>query len=428
VNLLDVMLKYPDILLSRDSIIDLFAESNFSTRAEAETSGLLKCGKIFTEDGLHYVVTKFDTKILETIKLTSVTKLNPSDKLTITKDSIINYTGAQPLVTSVGRFLLNYTVLVVPFKHHVEYINESPWNIGKIEGLIANQVIAGNITAADIYQYIDNAYHLSSYNDFFVPAMSERSITSRPEVDALRKELFTKYAEQLKDPTIMAKVEDELIALDKELLEGDMSNGFMIESKNYNVHRKRMFIAIGMVETFGNDQEQFEFGKTNLNDGWDLKELPLIADDTRRGFYQRGKDTAKGGAESKFIGRNFQDSKINMDDCGDPRGLPLRLTEYNSHHFLRRNIIDNGKVVELTKDNLAKYLNKTVKLRSPMYCKAKFGYCYTCMDSRFKDIQLKMLNIAPINISSTILNISMKAMHGTKVAMLDVNDINLFLV
>lgn len=423
------MLSYPDILLSRDSIIDLFAESEFATKESTEESDVLKIGKIFTDSGGTYVVSAIkDGRITDATKLSDTTKLNASDELVLSKGMIPNYTEDKPLKTTVGRYLLNYVILIDPFDSVIPYVNDSPWNMSKIERMIADGVIAGKITASKVYRYIDNAYHISSYNDFFVPAMSEKAITSNDEVSKYREELLKKYADQLHDPNVMTHIEDELIALDKKLLEGDMSNGFMMKSKNYNVHRKRMFLALGMMETFGDSKDGFKFGTTNLNDGWKLDEIPLIANDTRRGSYRRGKDTAKGGAESKFIGRNFQDSKINMEDCGATRGVTISLTDKNKHHFLFRTIIDKGKLVLLTDSNIGSYVGKDIKLRSPMYCQAKFGYCYTCMDARFKDIGLKMLNISPINISSTILGISMKSMHGTKIEILKLTDLNTFII
>jgi len=428
-NLLDVMLNYPDILLSRDSVIDLFVESEFSTKQAAEDSDILRIGKVYLEGNAAYVVNMVkDGKITESTRLDDITKLSISDEMTIVKGMIANYTSDQPLITTIGRYLLNYVILVEPFGDTIPYINDRPWNIGKVEKMIVNGVIAGKIPVPMVYRYVDNAYHISSYNDFFVPALSEKAITSNDEVSKYREVLLKKHADQLHNPSVMAKIEDELIAMDKKLLEGDVSNGFMMKSKNYNVHRKRMFLALGMMETFGDNSSGFDFGTTNLNDGWKLDELPLIANDTRRGSYRRGKETAKGGTESKFIGRNFQDSKINTDDCGDTRGLSLYLTDYNKHHFLSRTIIDKGKLTLLTSDNIDSYVGKTVKLRSPMYCQAKNGYCYTCMDSRFRDIGLKRLNISPINISSTILNISMKSMHGTKIEIHRLDDLNMFIV
>lgn len=425
-RIIDVILLHPEILLSRDSIIDLFTESELRTREEAETSGLLTLGKLFMEDGKTFMVSGItDGTISDTVQITDTKRLNPTDELVLKKGMIKNYEG-EPLSTTVGRFLLNYTLLVIPFGDAITYVNDKPWSTGTIEKLIVKATVAGKIESNAVYRYIDNAYHLSSYNDFFVPALSEKAITASPEVSKLREELLLKYADKLKDPNTMNIIENELIKMDREFLQGDVSNGFLIKSKNYEVHRKRMFLLLGMMETFGDAERGFNFGTTNLNDGMKLEELPLLANDARRGSYGRGKDTAKGGAEGKFIGRNFQDAKINMDDCGDMRGLPITLTRYNKDHFIHRTIIDKDRLVELTPDNLDRYIDRTVNLRSPMYCQAKFGHCYTCMDSRFKKVGIKMLNISPISISSTLLNISMQSMHGTKVSTINIDNLNMF--
>jgi len=275
--------------------------------------------------------------------------------------------------------------------------------------------------------YVDEVYSLAGLNDFVVPSLTEKAITSSPVVNKRREELFEQYKDQLDDPNIMMKVENELIALDKEQLKGDESNGFMIKSKNYDVQRKRMFVTMGLVESFGDETPSYSFSKTNLNDGWDLKEFDMLSNDIRRGVYDRAKSTALGGAESKMLGRNFQDSTIVEDDCGTERYLPIMLTKSNYKLFLYRNIIVGNKLVILDKETISNYIGKEIKLRSPMYCKSNDGYCYACMDTRFKDVGVKLLNVQPIGISSQFVTLSLRSQHGTKTELLNIDNLNTIL-
>jgi len=401
---------------------------------------MIKPGKLYVDGDITYVVeTCIDNRILttSTISLPENYKLSFYDRITLNKGMIENYNGS-PIETTLGVFLLNYVVLVRPFDAIIPYVN-GEWNIKKIEDDIVKKVIDKLITPKQVLQYINHVYFLSSLNDICVPTLSEKCITSNDDVSARRDELFEQYKDQLDDPNIMVKIEEELIKLDREKMKGDICTGFLIKGKNYDVQRKRMFTMLGLMESFGDEKTSYTFSKTNLNEGWNMDELDLLANDIRKGSYSRAKSTALGGAESKMLGRNFQDSAIIEDDCGSMRGLPILLTKENSSRFVYRNILiadqltrdDNGKnlsIKELTPENIHEYIDKTVIVRSPMYCNTVGGHCYTCMDTRFKKVGVKMLNIYPISISSTMVTTSLKAMHGTSVSLLELDDLNKLLV
>lgn len=446
--LLDALIKYRENLVSRDFIIDYFADAEYQTKEEAIRENTIKLGKLYTENDKLYLVTsiikqdennrqlftndveRFDPiiKIGNSQEIPfPEKKLSFYDRFTLTKGMIENHNG-DPIITTIGVFLLNYVVLVKPFGDVIKYVNGS-WNLGKIESDIAKKcAIDKVIEPKQIYRYVDYAYSLCSLTDFCVPSITERSITPNPIVIARRNELFEKYKDQLNDPNVMVMIEDEIISLDKKLMQDDDSSGFLIDGKNFNVQRKRMFHMIGLVETFGDDVKGYEFGKFNLNDGWNLDEMQIIANDIRRGSYNRAKSTALGGYQSKVLGRNFQDSSILEYDCGTTSGVTTILTEDNVNILLDKNIITKDGPIRLTKDNINEFMNKEVVIRSPMYCKTRDGYCYKCFDAKFEETEVKLLNIYPINIGSTFVTLSLKATHGTKVDMIKIDDINAIVI
>lgn len=426
--MLDIILRYPDTLLSRDSIIDMFVQAPLMTIEEASSKKMIRPGKlvqfknkVLVGDNTNGIIEFIDTDIAVGYKL------DIYDTFELKTGMIANYTDTKSIRTTFGLFILNYNILANIFGAVIPYINE-PWNISKIEKRIASELVKGTIQPDQIYRYIDAMYHISSYSDFCTPSLTEKAITADPEVSKLRDELHAKYKDQLHDPNIMMMIDDTLIALDKKKLEGDDSNGFMIEGKNYNVHRKRMFLNLGLIESFGDEVASFSFSKTNLNDGWIPEELDSLANDTRRGVYNRAMNTAKGGVESKYLGRTFQESVISEDDCNTKRGLAMTLTKDNYHRFIYRNIIVGNKIVALDESNIESYIDKDVVIRSPMYCNAKNGYCYTCMDTRFKDIGIKLLNTIPAGIGSVFLSVSLRSMHGKKIELLSIDDINEFII
>lgn len=427
--LIALFFEFHKSLLSRDFIIDYFVDAELVDKETALRTKMIKPGKLYTENNKTYVVTEATSKTeirhSREIFLPEDYKLDFYYRFNLQPGMIENH-NESPIETTLGVFILNQILLVNPFGATIPYVN-GLWNVGKIEKEIARLTIAGKITPAQIYQYVNNAHHIGGLNDFCVPALSERCITSNDEVSKFRDNLLLQYKDQLDDPNITLMIENACIELDRKLMAGDDCTGFLISDKSYDVQRKRMFIMMGLIPSFGDDIAGFNFSQTNLNDGWKMDELPTLSNDTRRGSYDRGTSTALGGAESKILGRNFQDSAITENDCGSKRGVSVYITQDNLSSYTYRTAIIGDKLLLLTPDNIHNYINKTITIRSARYCQTKNGYCYTCMDSRFKEMGIKLLNVQPINIGSVLVTQRMKSMHGTKVSTLEMSDLNNFI-
>ncbi len=424
--LIELFFEFSNSILSRDFIIDYFVDAELVDKETAISTKMIHPGKLFTDNGKTFVVTEATSKTVirnvREIHLPSDYKLDFYYRFMLHPGMIANY-NEDPIETTFGVFILNRIVLVDPFKDAIPYVN-GLWNIGKIENEIARLTINGTIKPEQVYKYTNNVHHIGCLNDFCVPALSEKCITSNAVVSAKRDELLEKYKDQLDDPKIMIMIEDTCIALDRELMKGDICTGFLITDKAYDVQRKRMFIMLGLMESFGDDVQTFDFGKTNLNDGWNKDEIPLIANDIRQGSYGRAIATRDSGAEAKMLNRNFQDSKIVEDDCGTKQGIITDITDSNKSTYLYRHIVENNKLILLTENNIDKYVGKPVVVRCARYCKSKDGYCYTCMDYRFKTMGIELLNSNPAAISSVLTTMSLKKMHGSKIATFQIDSLN----
>ena len=55
-------------------------------------------------------------------------------------------------------------------------------------------------------------------------------------------------------------------------------------------------------------------------------------------------------------------------DCGTSKTIPITITNKNATEYIYRYIVENGKIIQLTSDNINKYIGKTVNMRTPMYC------------------------------------------------------------
>lgn len=417
----DIILEHPEVLGRRDFIIDAFSITTHSTKEEVRAEDWY-IGKVYMHNNKLMVHLPDDQDVeLEDTKQ-PYTSFEQEGTLPV---GVLKNT-TKPMKTTIGKVALNYLLLSEPFGDVIPYVN-GPWDSDAIERDIVNALVSGKISVADGYQYVDNVYYLGSYSDFCVPSLSEKAVSVDPSVIKRRDELFKKYKGQLDDPKIMMLIESELIDLDIATMNGDVSNGFMTTRATYSNQRKRMFLTVGMVSKFGGAPGH-DFIQSSLDDGWDMNDFPKVANEIRGGSYSRGMETAKGGDIAKQIGRRFQETSIVMDDCETPTTFKIAIDDHNKDEYMYRNIVVRGALVELNEDNITKFIGKTVNMRTPMSCIAKNGYCYACMDTRFKKLEVTLLNTQLLQIGSKIMLNSMKAMHVVIVTAYELDSFDEFVV
>lgn len=354
--------------------------------------------------------------------------INIYDGLILHGEDIDNYRG-EPLFTTYGSYLVNQVVLARNFKDKIPYVN-GVFNIGKVEGIIGSKVLAGEISPEEVSSYINSAMFLFSFSELIVPVFSKRSLTTDPNIKTKKAELLKKYQDSLDNPVICAKIEDELISMDKKYLQGDPSMGFYgSASKKFNVHRKRQFLAVGLVEEFQKEKGNYAFIDGALSDGWEKKAFPVLCNDIRNGSYNRGIETAQGGVQTKYLLRLFQNTKITEVDCGVTHGLMCKIDQDNASTFYGRYmIIGPGRIEVFTEENASKYFGKEIEFRSTMFCKAHPNLCYKCAGSQYETLDTDALGVRTLEFGSAFLTMAMKAMHGTKLSSIRVTDLDDYFV
>jgi hypothetical protein len=440
------VLRNLPLFLNRDYLIDTLTQSVKSKgaivdedTATAQDDCWIYQGKFLDIDNQLYVISSFDGLVRSTGQKFSVKALGvPADQQLSSRNSrimlpagiVANYPEGEPIDTTMGRLLLNFVILAEPFGALVPYVNQL-WNIGRIEeAYIFESLRTGAITVEQVKHYSRNLHHLGHFTELAVPSFSQRSLTPNPAIIARRNELLKQYKTEIEagDPVVMSKIEEELIAMDKEYLKGDSSAPFYdySASKSYNVARKAQYGLGGMVENFG--EEGYSFIESSLEEGWKVEDFAIIANQIRSGSYSRAKETAKGGEETKFLIRVFQSVRVIEDDCGSQNYLQVMLSRDIASKFIYRTILVGDKLVTLTEENLPSYMGKMVLMRSPMHCHTDNGYCYTCMGETFRTINMELLTMAAINVSSSFTLGALKRMHGTKSKMISITSLNQFAV
>lgn len=343
-----------------------------------------------------------------------------TDRVDITPALVPNCKKAMNV--PVGNVFFNFYVLVYALGDRIEFMTGklTPGAVqNKIRPLMADYPENGErdpkLIYPDDYRKFNKAiFGISGFTQLCVPSATKRMLTTHPDARKLRAELLEKNKDRLWDPAVIAKMEAELIALDKEWMKSDPDGGdgfFVKENKSYGVVRKRMHLMHGAEMGF-QDGTKATLVVNSLNEGWDVDKMPDMINSLREGSYNRGRDTALGGEAVKFLGRVFQNTTITEQDCGSKLGWEKEFTEHNFKKFVGFYRVTPQGSEEITEDYAKSQIGKKVTVRSPMLCKTpKTGFCQRCMGNP-NAINPTALGLLAADLGSQMMYIFMGAMHG----------------
>jgi len=435
-NIHEYVIRYKECLLLRDTLLDLFAVCD-RVKAEFVEDKLvgidtrkLVVGRIVEYEKELYGVIDPEGKTPDAslVKITDVTSplLRTIDKITLQPGDLANIDVVTE--TTVGKFILNYLLLVEPFGALFPYINKEV-KVDKIEKDIVRAALTDKITIDQVKShYLPNLYYIGHFTELWVPGYSPNTIVPSEAIMARKKELLEEYKDRLTDPVIMSAIEDELIGMLRAEVKNDPSYGFYGASdKLIHTCMKTMLIASGIISYQENGKTQYKFIDKSLDDEWEIGAFSEHCNEVRKGIHQRSIATAKGGEITEFIRRVFQDSKITEKDCHTTRTYDTVLKKDHVSKYLYANILNKGDLLTLTPDNIEQYIGKLINIRSPMYCETHDGYCQVCMGKLMEIRDTKFLATIISRIGSAFLSASMKAFHGTKHKSIDISNLNNFL-
>lgn len=328
---------------------------------------------------------------------------------------------SQTIETTYGNLLANYILLIDPFQHKIDYMQDR-FSIKDIEKIVEQRLTSDpddegdrdpdTIYVRDYKRYQKAAGYINGLSQLVVPSATAKSMTRHPDTEKLRDELIEENKGHLKDPAVIAKIEEKLKELDLEHLAGDESMGFYIKSKSLDPVRKKAHLITGLEQAFG-DRDTAELIVSSLEEGIDVEKMPALVNGLREGSFDRGAQTQLGGVATKTILRVMQNSKITQQDCGSTIGVATQITDQTKEQYIGNFILKDQTPVELTEENIDQYVGKTVDLRSPLFCwTADDDFCMTCIGRRYEN-QPNGLATAAANVGSTFVSIFLASMHGT---------------
>ena len=193
--------------------------------------------------------------------------------------------------------------------------------------------------------------------------------------------------------------------------------------------------SIGMLNKFQVPQTMYAFGvRTDVNDNIIRKPVIGSAIDGLRDIHEFAVESLS-AKKSMFYNKNSVSiaqyfgrkqhliassvKHLYYGDCGSTQLVPFYVRAddpdhgivSNANNVIGKNIVDNGKLVNITKSNVGKYMNSTIYMRSPMTCRYKDGVCEVCGGSILSNLN-RNINIGIMSAIHTIEPVTQKILSA----------------
>ena len=342
-------------------------------------------------------------------------KINPYDTFTLKKNEYINKSDIE---TTAGRFIYNKLVverLIAAFGDY-QNITLNKGNIKKVDDIMASALLNDKITPDDFIMYIDLHQWIGmTFISVLCPSFTPTIISPNPKVIALRDKLFKEHEKEIQDgdAITVAKIEQECIELAKKELEGDP--GMLLYGSgargSFGNNYKNISISRGSIlnPTTG----KWEIMKNNFMEGINKEDISASANSVITGAYPKAIGQRTFGYFTKQITSALQSAVLDKpgSDCGSTLTVDIEITKSNKKLFNYRWIKENGKLKLLDDKNIDSYVGKTVKMRTPLFCKNKQGICSVCAGKIYEKLGIENMGLTTAKVSSTMSNASMKKFH-----------------
>lgn len=339
--------------------------------------------------------------------------------------------------TTIGIYIMNL-FLLENFRDIFGYINK-PFDgktVKYIENKLSEALYYDKISTDLMADYYNRLQWIGGHDrmTLLTPSITPALLKPPPGLMEKKKELLKKYEKEL-DPSnpdnaiVAAKIEKELIKMAEDYLKKQEGyENFASKSKvNIDNNYKTMNIMKGPL--LNSYTGQYQVNSSEYNTGIQKNEYASIADSSVLGAHARAINTAKGGYLAKKSNQalNAVQAGPKGSDCKTKKTLNVFIYPEMKDNYMNRYIIEDGKIVELTPDNIDNYVNTTVKMRSPIYCTMDEPcYCNICLGNQPYLLELDNFGLAINRISNKLLTLSMKKFHDLTVKVEKVDTSKLF--
>ena len=301
--------------------------------------------------------------------------------------------------------------------------HNGPWDGRHLEGLqqrAVDKLLEGKIVYEDISWTINALTWLGySITSFITPSLTINTLRLPKETARQkRREIASRKDELLGDPLEATKLRDELIKQAEDELKGN-DPGFEIYASgargSFSNNYGNTAVMRGPIAK-SDDGSKLTVSLASLKEGIPKEEIQLYSDIMTQASYQRSVGTRDGGYLSKQLAAAFATIRFSNDeksDCKTP--YTIEETLKNPKDFRYRFYMVGNKAVEILPENEEKLKGKTVKLRTPLFCREKGHICHVCAGSLYRRMGVENTGLLAWRAGSVLLNASLKAFHDSSI-------------
>jgi hypothetical protein len=355
-------------------------------------------------------------------------KFNTYDTFTLRKGTLYNN---QDVDTTIGRYIFNMYAIPEEYlkKYGYQNIVFDADTISNLESQLSDMLMEDEISVKEFANYLDRGEWLTMSSAYYLsPTMTYDINVPLPEVIKLRDELFEKYKQEIEagDPNVADLMEHQLLSLAKKILKEKNIEAYdFFESGEFsfaNNYKKTSVFGGALENPY---TKKLKILKSNYIDGISKDEFQHFANLTIIGGYSRNVETQKGGYETKKINNAVQGVMLaeRGSDCGTTKYLKITISGVMKNMYTNRYILDQGKLLLLTKQNIGQFVGKEVQMRSPMLCISEH-ICNICAGEAYYKLGVDNAGLFTTTMSGNLMNMSMKKFHNTSLEFkkIDVNN------
>ena len=342
------------------------------------------------------------------------------------------YINIEPVDTTVGSILWNKLFVegsvenAIPNHFFNEEITSKAFNkfLGYVEKGLRDGIIQ---VEPHLLKFLMNyEFYSMKLVTIFSPSYTQGLFQTSPAIKKKKEQVLSNMKSN--DLSEMVKAEDELVAFAKQALDRDEGMTLFKSGArgNFENDYKNMNLMVGAVKNEGDGS--YDFITHGYLEGLKKEDWVAAGNIVVNAAYPKAVGTAVSGYLTKQFYAAYQCivTDPELEDCGTKHTLNFVLSEDIAEEFLYQYINDGGKLVLLTEDNVSKYINKMIHLRSPMFCGSE-KICHHCIGEFPKMLKIEAIGLTTGRVSNTIMAKKMKLFHNAKVKFSDI-DVNTLLI
>lgn len=346
---------------------------------------------------------------------------NTFDEFELAKGEYLN---CDRCTTNLGLFVFNKVVLEKTFGPRMGYVNYTinKKGYGKLQTTIADIIMEDpneEEVCNTFTEYSNRLVWLAfTFHTEICASLNVKISKPSKKVMAEKKRLMKEHKKDFDECNIttIVKVQNQLVDMAKKEMEDDPSYELYASGARGafdNAYRQAQIMK-GPVYNAG--EGKWELIENSLYEGYNKKDIALLADSIVDGCYSKSISTGECGYLTKKIAAGFQADMIDEPgtDCKTKDRVEVKLTDdiYGMYEF--HYVDDGGKLVRLDKDSKSKYINKTVKMRLPSNCCGDI-LCSKCAGDRYYMLNIREIGLTHNRIANSLLRGRMKAAHDATV-------------